>query len=168
MSTEPLPTLEPVAARRLGLPRWRPHHLGGVDLIVPVAGLSMWDPVFLGVDEHGVPVTVRLIYRNLLGGSDPGGGKSVLLNNVVAHAALSTDVQLWLFDGKQVELGLWADIAEVFVGNDVHDAVDQLGALQAEMDRRYAALTAQRHRKIAQADGYDALLCVVDEIAYFS
>src|SRR5512143_2745257 len=143
MSTEPLPTR-------------------------PAPALSMFDPVFFGVDEHGVPVTVRLVYRNLLAGAEPGGGKSVLLNNIVAHAALCTDVQLWLFDGKQVELGLWAPVAEVFVGTDVADAVDQLAALQAEMDRRYQQLTARRRRKVVPGDGVAVVLCVVDEIAYYS
>ena len=62
--------------------------------------LSITDPVFLGVDEDGARVVIELAYRNLLVGGEPGGGKSVLLSNVIAHAALSTDAQLWLLDGK--------------------------------------------------------------------
>jgi S-DNA-T family DNA segregation ATPase FtsK/SpoIIIE len=70
--------------------------------------LSIFDPVYLGIDEFGHPVRVPLIYRNLLIGGEPGGGKSTLLNLIVAHAALSPDCRLVLFDGKQVELGQWA------------------------------------------------------------
>src|ERR687897_2036978 len=97
---------------------------------VPVAGLSMFDRVFLGMDEDGHRVEIELVYRNMLIGGEPGGGKSVALNNVVAHAALSPDCRLWLFDGKQVELGLWSGVAEVFVGNDITDALDALHRLQ--------------------------------------
>jgi S-DNA-T family DNA segregation ATPase FtsK/SpoIIIE len=136
--------------------------------IVPVAGLSIFTPVFLGTDENGAAVTVELPYRNMLVAGEPGGGKSVLLNNIVAHGACCADVRLHLFDGKQVELGLWEEVADVFVGKDVVTANAKLGALQTEMDRRYDLLTASKRRKITGADGVDFILCVVDEIAYYS
>jgi DNA segregation ATPase FtsK/SpoIIIE, S-DNA-T family len=135
---------------------------------VPVAGLSMFDRVFLGIDEDGARVEIELVYRNILIGGEPGSGKSVALNNIVAHAALSPDCQLWLFDGKQVELGLWAEVAEVFVGNDITQALAQLRKLQAEMDRRYDRLAAARRRKVIRPDGLDLVVAVVDEIAYYS
>src|SRR5262249_9271160 len=100
---------------------------------VPVGGLSMFDRVFLGLDEDGRRVEPELVYRNMLIGGEPGGGKSVALNNIVAHAAMAPDCRLWLFDGKQVELGLWADVAGVFVGNDITDALASLQALQQVM-----------------------------------
>jgi S-DNA-T family DNA segregation ATPase FtsK/SpoIIIE len=131
-------------------------------------GLSIFDPIFLGLDETGVPVTVELTYRNLLVGGEPGGGKSVLLNNIVGHAALCPDVQLVLIDGKRVELGMWAEVADVFVGNAVKDGLTVLEQLQAEMDRRYDWLVAQGRRKIVRSDGIPFLLCVVDELAYFT
>src|SRR5215207_10942585 len=133
---------------------------------VPVASLSMFDRVFLGMDEDGHRVEPELVYRNILIGGEPGGGKSVALNNVVAHAALSPDCRLWLFDGKQVELGLWADVAEVFVGNDITDALDRLRELQAEMDARYAWLRRQRRRKIVRTDPVELIVVVIDEVAY--
>jgi S-DNA-T family DNA segregation ATPase FtsK/SpoIIIE len=135
---------------------------------VPVAGLSIFDPIFLGTDENGVPVLVDLVYRNILIGGEPGSGKSVALNNLVAHAALSPDVRLWLVDGKQVELGLWREVADDFVGNSIEAALRKLRELQAEMDRRYDLLAAERRRKITKADSLDVIMLVVDEIAYFS
>ena len=54
-------------------------------------GVSMYDPVHLGIDEAGHPVTVTLAERNGLLGGEPGGGKSSALNTIVAHAALSAD-----------------------------------------------------------------------------
>lgn len=135
---------------------------------VPVAGLSMFDRVFLGVDEDGRRVEIELVYRNLLIGGEPGGGKSVALNNIVAHAALSPDCRLWLFDGKQVELGLWSDVAEVFVGNDIGDCLDRLRELQRVMDGRYARLRSERRRKVVRTDPVDVIVAVFDELAYYS
>ena len=77
--------------------------------------LSIFDPVHIGIDEFGHPVRVPMIYRNMLIGGEPGAGKSSLLNTIVGHAALCHDVTLCLFDGKQVELGLWEHCADVHV-----------------------------------------------------
>ena len=148
--------------------RWR-KRIGRSDAdMVPVSGLSMYARVFLGMDENGCRVEIELVYRNILIGGEPGGGKSVALNNIVAHAAMSPDCRLWLFDGKQVELGLWAEVAEVFVGNDITDALDRLRELQAEMDARYAWLRRQRRRKVVRSDRVELIVAVVDEVAYYS
>src|SRR5919202_1006381 len=106
----------------------------------PRASRSIYDPVPFGIDENGDPVTVTLMYRNLLAGGEPGSGKSSLLNTIIAHAVLCSDVKLWLFDGKIVELGLWRPVADTFVGNNIRDALAKLRKLQAEMDWRYRAL----------------------------
>jgi S-DNA-T family DNA segregation ATPase FtsK/SpoIIIE len=136
---------------------------------VPVGpALSMFDPVFIGIDEYGDPVYVTLMYRNLLVGGEPGGGKSTLLSSVVAHAALSTDCRLCLLDGKQVELGLWADVADVFVGPDTDHAITTLRRLQVVMNNRYRYLLSRKERKIGRGHSMKAILLAVDEIAYFS
>ena len=57
---------------------------------IPVSPLSIWDPVHLGTDEFGNQVEVTLAERNMLIGGEPGGGKSVALQLIVAHGALST------------------------------------------------------------------------------
>lgn len=134
----------------------------------PVASLSIYEPVHLGIDESGYGVDIELIYRNILLAGEPGAGKSVALNNIVAHGALSVDCSMWLFDGKLVELGLWADVADVFVGPDMHAALLRLRQLQGEMDRRYAELSRVNRRKIGPSDPVPVILCVIDELAYFS
>lgn len=134
----------------------------------PVASLSMYDPVHLGIDEYGYGVDVELIYRNILLAGEPGAGKSVALNNIVAHGALATDCSLWLFDGKQVELGLWSDVADVFVGPDITMALRRLRQLQQEMNRRYAELARVNRRKIEATDPVQVILCAIDELAYYS
>jgi S-DNA-T family DNA segregation ATPase FtsK/SpoIIIE len=136
---------------------------------VPVGPtMSAFDPVYLGVDEYGAPVSVSLIYRNFLVGGEPGAGKSSLLNNPIGHFALCLDTRLCLLDGKQVELGLWRDIADVFVGPDLPRAIRTLLRLQRVMDNRYAYLLFHKRRKIARSDGMNVIVCAIDEIAYFS
>ncbi len=136
---------------------------------VPVGpALSVFDPMFIGIDEFGHPVHVSMIFRNLLAGSEPGGGKSTLLNLIVAHAALSVDCRLCLLDGKQVELGQWEACADVFVGPDIDHALATLRRLQTVMNNRYAHLRSQGRRKIVRGDAFLPILVAVDELAYFS
>jgi DNA segregation ATPase FtsK/SpoIIIE, S-DNA-T family len=134
--------------------------------VAPV--LSMFDPVYVGVDEFGEPAYIKIIYRNLLAGGEPGGGKSGLLNTLTAHAALSASTRLVLFDGKQVELGMWDDIADEFVGPDIDHAIITLKRLQKVMDNRYTWLRAHRRRKVEPADGMTVIVVVCDEIALYS
>ena len=131
-------------------------------------GLSIWQPVHLGIDETGAAVRVTLAERNLLIGGEPGAGKSVTLNLIVAHAALSLDCRLILVDGKRVELGLWRGCADAFIGPTIADALTMLRQLQSIMDSRYDVLLAGGRRKITAAGGVSVVLVVVDELAYFS
>ena len=130
--------------------------------------LSMYDPIHIGGDEFGQPVAIRLIYRNLLAAGEPGGGKSGLLNTLAAHVALSAGSRMVLFDGKQVELGMWDTIADEFVGPDLPHAIITLLRLQKVMDNRYSWLRAQRRRKIEPGDGLSVITSIFDEIALFA
>ncbi|MGI8447653.1 MAG: FtsK/SpoIIIE domain-containing protein [Streptosporangiaceae bacterium] len=130
--------------------------------------LSMYDPIYLGVDEFGEPVYVRVIYRNLLAAGEPGGGKSGLLNIITAHAAMSVNTRLVLFDGKVVELGMWDGIADEFVGPDLDHAITTLLRPQKVMDNRYAWLRAHRRRKIEPRDALSVIVAIFDEIALYS
>ncbi|WP_092545642.1 FtsK/SpoIIIE domain-containing protein [Actinoplanes derwentensis] len=134
----------------------------------PGKALSIFDPVFIGIDEFGQPVYLPMIYRNILIGGEPGAGKSGLLNGVVAHAVCSMDCKLVLFDGKQVELGQWRDCADVFVGPKLEQALSVLRRLQVMMDRRYTYLLACKRRKITPRDAFLPYVVAIDEIAYFS
>lgn len=153
-----MPTLQ--AAPALGIAPERADRFDSV--------LSIFDPMFIGVDEFGVPVHVSMMYRNIGIGGEPGAGKSSLLNAIVAHAALSLDCRLVLLDGKQVELGQWREVADVFVGPDPASAEATLLRLQKVMDNRYTYLLAHGRRKMTRDDGLSAYLLAIDEIAYFS
>lgn len=135
---------------------------------VPVAGLSIYDPIHFGFDENQQRVEVSLMYRNLLIGGEPGSGKSSLLNLILGHAALSADCRLWLMDAKQVELDPWSQLADEFVTNDINHAITTLAKLQGEIDIRYAMLSKAGRRKIERRDGLDVILLVIDELAAYS
>lgn len=130
--------------------------------------MSLWEPVPVGVDEDGHPVTVRLPEHAVLFGSEPGGGKSVAQSQLVAAAALDPDTDLYLFDGKRVELAPWAPCAVQNVGPDVQTACDVLDGLVDEMDRRYELLLSRGRRKIERGDGLRLVVVVVDELAFFT
>src|SRR5215475_6857399 len=123
---------------------------------IPVAPLSIWQPVHLGSDELGRRVEVTLAERNMLIGGEPGGGKSVALQLIVAHGALSADCRLVLIDGKRV------------IGPSVDDAIDTLHWLQGQIDERTDELLARKLRKITPDLGWPVYLVPVDEVAYYS
>jgi DNA segregation ATPase FtsK/SpoIIIE, S-DNA-T family len=130
--------------------------------------LSIFDPVHLGIDEHGEHVHVNLAERNMLLGGEPGGGKSNGLNLITAHGALSADCNLVLIDGKQVELGAWRHSADMFIGPSMTDALAAMNQLQQIMNDRYDTLLATGRRKITRTCGEAVYLVVIDEYAYFS
>lgn len=135
---------------------------------VPVGSLSIWDPIHLGTDETGRPAYITLAERNMLIGGEPGGGKSVALQLITAHGALSPDCRLILIDGKRVELGLWADCADTFVGPSIDDAIDVMHGLQTLIDQRTDQLLGMKRRKVTPDLGWPVYLVPVDEVAYFS
>jgi DNA segregation ATPase FtsK/SpoIIIE, S-DNA-T family len=134
----------------------------------PVFPFSVFDPVHVGIDEYGDQVHLDLAEKNILVGGEPGGGKSVALNLLVAHAALSCDCRLVLVDGKRVELGPWRGCADTFVGPSIDDAISAFRAEQAEMNQRYDMLLDLGLRKITRDTGHEARFIVIDEYAYFS
>lgn len=136
-------------------------------LITP-ARLSIWDPVHLALDETGRDVHVTLAERNMLIGGEPGSGKSVALQLITAHGALSPDCELILVDGKRVELGLWRRCAHRFIGPSMDEAIDTLKWLQAQIDGRTDWLLDHKKRKITPDMGFPVYLTIIDEVAYFS
>jgi len=56
--------------------------------------LSMFDPLYIGIDEFGQAVTLDLVFHNLLVAGEPGGGKSGLLNTITATAAMADNTRL--------------------------------------------------------------------------
>jgi S-DNA-T family DNA segregation ATPase FtsK/SpoIIIE len=133
-------------------------------------GVSLWNPIPVGVDENGEVVTVTLPERNVLIGGEPGAGKSVALSMLVATAAMDPEVRLSLLDAKLVELAVWRDCAERFVGDDPNEAIGYLKELREEMGERYRYLLERRRRKITREDAaqFPLHLVVIDELALYT
>jgi DNA segregation ATPase FtsK/SpoIIIE-like protein len=129
--------------------------------------LSLWNPIPIGIDELGEVVTISLPERNMLLGGEPGAGKSVGLSMLVAAAALDSSCQLFLLDGKQVELACWSRCAVGSAGPSIQDAIDVLRSVQTEMDARYERLLTAGKRKVAPNDGINLQMIVCDELAYY-
>ena len=135
----------------------------------PPRTYSIYDPIPLGIDEDGNPVNVTLMYRNLLVGGEPGSGKTSLLNTIIAHAAFCPDARLVLIDGKVVEFGLWREAAQRVRRQQPHRRPrPRCGTCSTVMNDRYQHLERARRRKITPGDGLPAIVCVIDELAYFS
>ena len=128
---------------------------------------SLWNPVPLGISEDGKALGITLPEHNLLIGGEPGSGKSVLLSSIVAAGALDPVVTVTLLDGKQVELAVWRNIAERFIGPDMSEAVEALEELQRAMDVRYETLLQTRRRKLVATDAEGLRLVVIDELAVY-
>jgi S-DNA-T family DNA segregation ATPase FtsK/SpoIIIE len=128
---------------------------------------SLWSPLFLGVGQDGLAVSIGLPEHNLLIGGEPGSGKSVALSTIVAAAALDPSVRLTLLDGKEVELIAWSDVADEFVGADQESAVAALEDLRDVMNARYALLAHHRRRKMTADDLEGLHVLVIDELAFY-
>src|SRR4051794_29168891 len=140
----------------------------GIDRVPVAPGLSMFDPMFIGIDEFGHHVPLDPVYHNLLIAGDPGGGKSGLITLTAAHAALSDNTRLVLLDAKFVELGPWRDIADAFIGNKIEEAISVLRRLLIVASNRYQWLLAHRRRKIGRDDGLSVIVTIIDELAMYS
>ena len=100
---------------------------------------------------------------------EPGSGKSVGLANIVAHGALSfADCRLTLMDGALVELGIWRDCADEFVGPDINHAIAVIERQQQEITDCCQMLLDTGRRKIVKSDGEPIHLTVIDELAYYT
>jgi hypothetical protein len=131
------------------------------------ASLSVWAPIPVGRGEDGQPISLSLPERNVLIGGEPGAGKSVGLSMLVASAALDPTCELYLFDGKWVELAPWAGCAARLVGPNLDQAAEVLAELRGEMDDRYLALLANRRRKLDPGVGLGLRVVVIDELALY-
>lgn len=147
-------------------------HPAAVDTVPVGPSMSMFDPMFIGIDEFGAPVYIPVTGHNLLDAGEPGSGKSVLLQNVVGTSFMCHDFTPVLLDPKWVELGMWMEPAElaggVFVGSDLPKAIKVLKRLQQVMDNRYTWLLKNGRRKFRPTDGIKVIGIFIEELAYYS
>lgn len=106
---------------------------------------NVFEPIPLGVDHRGRPVTVTLMFASGLVGSLPRMGKSNALRVILAGAALDPRVELHVVDGKGgADFAALTACAHFYASGDDDDTLAailaDLRAVQADMRARYAVL----------------------------
>lgn len=134
-------------------------------------------PIAIGTDTTGDPVVLDLAKMpHLLVAGQTGSGKSVSLNTMILSILYNRtpdECQLILIDPKRVEMTSYRGIPHLRrdVVTDPEDAVDVLGELVSEMERRYRILEENGVRNIVSynsrkgVDKMPYIVAVVDEMA---
>lgn len=137
------------------------------------ARLSVWNPIPVGIDENGHPVSLTVIENNVLFGGITRSGKSYAMSMIAATAALDPDAVLVCFDGKIVELAQWEQCAAEVVYTDIDRAIEALDGLVADMNERYHILRGMGLRKIEDPRVHKrtvrlpVTVVLVDELTYY-
>jgi S-DNA-T family DNA segregation ATPase FtsK/SpoIIIE len=140
----------------------------GTDRIPVGPGLSMFDPMFIGIDEFGHHTSLDVVFHNLLMAGGTRRRQSGLINLVAATAALAENTRLELLDAKFVELGPYRQIADAFIGDDIDAAISVLRRLLTVARNRYLWILAQRRRKVDRDDHLSVIVTIIDELAMYS
>lgn len=122
-------------------------------LVTRTQPFNLWrDKIFAGRDPRGRVVEFSLVERSYLIGGEPGGGKSVTSNNILAAVSLDPTVRLFLADGKfGFDLAAYEDMAEHVVTEPGHGPMmDMLEQVRDEMARRYALLRKIGSTKVTE------------------
>lgn len=135
--------------------------------LLDVSRTDLWDACDLGVNEDGLIESVNVVERQVLFGGEPGSGKSVALCQLVATGALDPTCDLWIFDGKVVELSIWQNCAKAFVGYHIDEAVSTLEELVSLMEHRYEQMHQLGLRKVTRSSGLRLQVVVFDELAIY-
>lgn len=134
-------------------------------------------PIAIGTNTTGEPVVLDLAKMpHLLVAGQTGSGKSVSLNAMILSILYNQtpdECQLVLVDPKRVELSSYRGVPHLRrdVVTDPDDAVDALGELVSEMERRYRLLEENGVRNIVSynsrkdVDKMPYIVAVVDEMA---
>ena len=136
--------------------------------------VNVWtEAVRWGIDPHGAPVeTILPGNPGLLTGGVSGSGKSVAAHQMLCHVALDPHAQLWLVDGKMVELVHYKDIAHEHLGEPhLDEFTEMVHALNEEMQRRKRAISGKAVKITGRNwEQYDApfILLHIDEIQIYS
>jgi S-DNA-T family DNA segregation ATPase FtsK/SpoIIIE len=136
------------------------------------------DRVYLGLDEYGDPVEIRLSgVSGITVAGLPGYGKTSLIMGLIARLAPSPAVQFIIFDGKvddpAVE-GDYVDVADrcaVMIGDDLqaaHDVLTRLSELRRARSRSIRAiLGAVNFWHVPPTAAWPLIVLVIDECQTF-
>ncbi len=133
----------------------------------PTVARSIWDPISVGIDEDGKPLSIYLPERTLLVGGEPGSGKTVFLTILLMWVICCPGVKLFIFDGKEIDLSAYESRAIKYVGCNIDTAIEVLKEIVDEMSDRYAQLRKLGLKKITPGCGFSHIVVVMDELAFY-
>ncbi|MEU3019039.1 FtsK/SpoIIIE domain-containing protein [Nocardiopsis sp. NPDC007018] len=148
-ATLPAPVVSAPQPRQTPVARSGPVAVGPPStspLVGRVHPVDVWtEAVRWGIDPYGAPVeTILPGNPGLLTGGVSGSGKSVASHQMLCHVALDPHAQLWLVDGKMVELVHYRDIAHEYLDEpDLEAFTDLVDNLDSEMQRRKRAIAGK-------------------------
>lgn len=128
---------------------------------------SLWDRIPVGIDEDGQLIEVYLPENTLLIGGEPGGGKTVFATILLMFIICCPNVELYIFDGKEIDLVAYARICKRFVGCDIARAIEVLEQLRSIMAKRYVELRRLGLKKISPGCGINHIVVLIDELAFY-
>jgi hypothetical protein len=137
---------------------------------------SIADPLRLGVDEHGQPVHINLLYRHTLVAGASDWGKSGIINLIIKRLARRADVDIYGIDMKpgSVELGPWEPLMKKVAKGpeEARALLDWLGEESQRRGRILADLSAKELaagrepvRKWIPGVHGNAIVVITDELA---
>lgn len=144
------------------------------DLVGRTTAVDVWtERVPIGRTVRGEPMGFSMPGRSLLVGGEPEAGKSVACNILLCFAALDPNVDLWLADGKGVDLLDYEDLAyRAMLRPDPEALLDMINESREDMEEKGAKLAKLRVKKLtkelAQELGWSMSLLHIDELAYFT
>ena len=144
------------------------------ELIGRTTPVDVWtERVPLGRTVRGEPLGFSMPGRSLLVGGEPEAGKSVACNILLCFAALDPRVDLWLGDGKGVDLLDYEDMAyRAVLRPDPAALLEMVEESIEDMEDRGAQLKKLRVKKLtkelAEELGWSLSLLHIDELAYFT
>lgn len=136
--------------------------------------VDVWtERVPLGLTVRGASMGFSMPGRSLLVGGEPEAGKSVACNILLCFAALDPSVELWLGDGKGVDLLDYEDMAHRSVLRpDPEALLEMIEESIEDMEEKGAQLAKLRVKKLtkelAEELGWSMSLLHIDELAYFT
>lgn len=130
---------------------------------------TITEPHMIGLFEDGEPVNILFNARHILIGGLTGGGKSGLVNDILAWLVRCRDAAIWGIDLKGgLELGPWEPCLQRPLATDNATAEQLLADARAEIDRRTVVLGAQGKRQWTPTPDAPALVVLIDEYAELS
>jgi hypothetical protein len=125
-----------------------------------------WEPLPVGINDQGQPVTISLLGHGALLGGNPGAGKSNGLRVLLAGLASMQHVQVVGIDPKRAELALWRDrLSALVLGHEPEPTLELLTGLLDEIHTRADHLSTTQGATLAPSEQHPAIVLVIDEWA---